>query len=279
MDSAARCLASPIKPLTSLSPFIVSLIFACSLSLGCSHPVVSNEQSNSGEIVVAAAADLAPAFEELGKKFEQSTGVKVIFSFGSTGTLAQQIENGAPMDLFAAANVEYVDRLERADLILPETKAMYARGRITMWTAADSKLRIDRLEDLAAPEVERIAIANPEHAPYGAAAREAMQRAGVWDAVKPKLVFGENVRQTLQYAETGNVEVAIIALSLSIQSKGRWTLIPQELHKPIDQALAVIKGSKNEAGARRFAIYINSLEGRSVMRRYGFALPGENAEQ
>jgi molybdate transport system substrate-binding protein len=241
---------------------------------GCSRNT-SNEQAAAREITVAAASDLAPAFEELGVKFEQATRIKVVFSFGSTGTLARQIENGAPFDLFAAANVEYVDGLERKALIIPETKALYARGRITIWTNLASTLKIDRLEDLARPEVERIAIANPEHAPYGAAAREALESAGIWDAVKPKLVLGENVRQTLQYAETGNVEVAIVALSLSIKSKGRWTLIPQEMHKPLDQALAVIKGAKNEEGARRFATFINSAEGRPVMRQYGFVLPGE----
>src|SRR6266849_4346202 len=124
---------------------------------GCSRRTPADAKA---EIVVAAAADLAPAFEELGKQFEQETGIKVTFSFGSTGTLAKQIENGAPIDLFAAANVEFVDQLEREGLILPETKALYGRGRITIWTRADSALKIERIEDLARAEVARIAIAN-----------------------------------------------------------------------------------------------------------------------
>jgi molybdate transport system substrate-binding protein len=248
--------------LCSSSLILTGLLF--SAFFGCSRST-SNE--------------LTPAFEELGKKFEQATGIKVVFSFGSTGTLAQQIENGAPMDVFAAANVEYIDKLEQKGLIIPGTKALYARGRITIWTNADSKLQIDRLEDFTRPEVQRVAIANPDHAPYGVAAREALQSAGIWDSVKPKLVFGENVRQALQYAETGNVEVAIVALSLSIKSKGRWTLVPQEMHTPLDQALAVIKGSKNEEGARRFASFINGAEGRPTMRQYGFVLPGEEPIQ
>jgi molybdate transport system substrate-binding protein len=239
---------------------------------GCSRGVPVNPKP---EIIVAAAADLAPVFEELGRQFEQETGTRVTFSFGSTGTLAKQIENGAPVDLFAAADVEFVDHLERQGLIVSETKALYGRGRITIWTRADSVLKIERIEDLAGAEVARIAIANPEHAPYGRAAREALESAGIWKAVELKLVYGENVRQTMQYAETGNADAAITALSLSVQSNGRWTLIPEELHKPLDQALAVIKGARRELEARRFAEFINGAQGRSTMRKYGFILPGE----
>ena len=226
-------------------------------------------------LTVSAAADLTPAFEELGKLFTNETGIHVTFNFGSTGQLTQQIEQGAPVDLLAAANVSFVDELERQSLILPDTKALYAQGRITLWTRSDSTLKLERIEDLAKPEVHRIAIANPEHAPYGEAARQALQAAGVWDRVSSRLVFGENISQTLQYAETGNVDAAIVALSLSVNSNGRWVLISEQLHQPLNQALAVIRGSGHEAEARRFASFINSAQGRSVMRKYGFILPGE----
>jgi molybdate transport system substrate-binding protein len=225
------------------------------------------------EITVAAAADLTPAFEELGRDFEASNKIKVVFVFGSTGLLTRQIENGAPMDLFAAANVSYVDQLEQKGLIVAGTKAIYARGRITLWTTADSPLKIEKLSDLVRPEVKRIAIANPDHAPYGLAAQQALQSAGIWETVKPRLVYGDNIRQTLQYAETGNVDVAIVALSLSRQSKGRWTLIPEELHQPLDQGLAVIKTTHNEAGARAFATFILGPPGREILGKYGFAFP------
>ena len=177
------------------------------------------------------------------------------------------------MDLFAAANVAYVEQLEQKGLTVPGTKAIYARGRITMWTTADSALQIRTIGDLVSPEVRRIAIANPDHAPYGLAAQQAMQKAGIWDAVKPKLVYGDNIRQTLQYAETGNVDVAIVALSLSQQSKGRWTLIPEELHQPLDQGLAVIKGTRNETTARAFASFVTGARGREILAKYGFAFP------
>lgn len=226
-------------------------------------------------LTVSAAADLVYAFTELGEAFEQETGIPVVFNFGSTGQLAQQIEQGAPVDLFAAANASFVDELAQQGRVLPDTVALYARGRITLWTRSDSPLSIATIEDLAQPAVQRIAIANPDHAPYGIAAREALQSAGLWDAVQPKLILGENVRQTLQYAETGDVDVAIAALSLSLQEEGRWALVPQELHAPIDQALAVVAGSRNEAAARAFATFINGPTGRPIMRHYGFVLPGE----
>jgi molybdate transport system substrate-binding protein len=198
-----------------------------------------------------------------------------VYNFGSTGMLAKQIENGAPVDVFAAANIEFIDALEKKGLIIPDTKALYARGRITIWVTADSSLKIERLEDLARPDVQRVGIANPEHAPYGVAAREALQAARVWDVVQPKCVFGENVRQTLQYAQSGNVDVSIVALSLSVQSNGRWILIPEELHKPLDQALAVLKHTRREQQARQFVEFINGQQGRPIMRKYGFVLPGE----
>jgi len=228
-------------------------------------------------LTVSAAADLTPAFQEIGQRLKDKTGVKAVFNFGSTGQLAQQIEQGAPVDVFAAANVSYIEELEKQGLIVPGTKTLYARGRITLWTTADSPLHIERITDLARPEVKRIAIANPDHAPYGIAAREALQSAGIWSSVQPKLVLGDNVRQTFQYAETGNVDVAIVALSLSALSNGHWTLVPEELHRPIDQALAVVKGTRHEQEARQFAAFIVGPEGGPIMRKYGFALPGEES--
>jgi molybdate transport system substrate-binding protein len=198
----------------------------------------------------------------------------VRFNFGSTGQLTQQIEQGAPVDLIAAADSLSIDQLERGGLILHGTRTLYGRGRLTLWTRNDSKLELKTLNDLRQPGVRRIAIANPQHAPYGAAAREALQTLDLWTRLEPRLVFGENIRQTLQYAETGNVDVAVAALSLSIGSEGKWSLVPEELHRPLDQTLAIVKGTRNEAGAREFSAFVTG-EGRSVMRKYGFWPPGE----
>ncbi|HWS85898.1 MAG TPA: molybdate ABC transporter substrate-binding protein [Pyrinomonadaceae bacterium] len=255
------------------SLLLAALFCAGFLLAGCRGETASSARPQT--LTVSAASDLTPAFQEMGKLFEQREGTKVTFNFGSTGQLTQQIEQGAPVDLFAAANVSFVEGLEKKGLVVPGTRALYAQGRITLWTRGDGALKLERVEDLARPEFKKVAIANPEHAPYGAAAREALQTAGVWEAVAPKLVYGENISQTLQYAESGNVDAAIVALSLSTQSEGRWVLIPAELHKPLNQALAVIKATKHEQEARRFAAFVNSAEGRGVMRKYGFVLPGE----
>lgn len=247
---------------------VLTLLTTLVFEWACHHT-----RSQPPELTVAAASDLTNSFQELGRQFEATHKIKVTFSFGSSGLLTRQIENGAPMDLFAAANVDYISQLEQKGLIVPGTKSIYARGRITLWTTADSPLKIEKVADLTRPEVKRIAIANPDHAPYGLAAQQALQSAGIWDAIKPKLVLGDNIRQTLQYAETGNVDVSIVALSLSQESKGRWTLIPEELHKPLDQGLAVMKTTHNEAVAREFASFVTGPEGRAILAKYGFAFP------
>jgi molybdate transport system substrate-binding protein len=256
---------------TRLAPLAALLLaLACVTACKDKTPATTNIGSAGRELTVAAASDLTPVFEELGRAFESATKTKVVFVFGSTGMLTRQIENGAPYDLFAAANVSYIDQLEQKALIIPDSKAVYARGRITLWTANESPVRFQDITDLARPEIQRIAIANPDHAPYGLAAKQALQSAGVWDRVQPKLVYGDNIRQTLQYAQTGNVEVAIVSLTLSINSNGRWTLIPEEMHQPIDQGLAIMKTAKNEPAARAFITFLSSPQGKAIMKRYGF---------
>ncbi len=227
-------------------------------------------------LLVSAASDLMPSFEELGKLYEQQTGQPVTFNFAASGQLAHQIDQGAPVDLFASADVARVKDLAARGRVLSDSVQIYARGHIVLWTRADSPLAVKTLADLLKPEVQRVAIANPEHAPYGMAARQALQAAGAWQVIQPKLVLGENVRQTLQYAETGNVDVAIVPLSLSLASKGRWVPIPEDLYAPLDQALGVVAGSPRQAEARRFAALIASPQGRSILAKYGFTLPGEN---
>lgn len=250
---------------------LAALLLALACATACKDRPTNSSTSDS--LTVAAASDLTPAFEEIGRAFETSSGTKVVFVFGSTGMLTRQVENGAPFDLFAAANVSYIKELDQKGLILPGSGAVYARGRITLWMPADTNLRLEGIKDLARPEVTRIAIANPDHAPYGLAARQALESAGIWELVRPKLVYGDNIRQTLQFAETGNVEVAIVALSLSVQSRGRWTLIPEELHQPIDQGLGIIKTSQKANAAGKFAGFVTGLEGRAILKKYGFTIP------
>ncbi len=226
-------------------------------------------------LIVSAASNLILAFEELGTRYEQETGTPVIFNFAASGQLAQQIDQGAPVDVFVSANTAYVEDLAAKGRVLPDTVRTYARGRLTLWTRADAPLTVETVEDLLRPEVERVAIANPEHAPYGVAARQALQTASVWEVIQSKLVLGENVRQALQYAETGNVDVALVPLSLSITSEGDWTLVPEDLHAPINQALGVVADSPRQVQARDFAAFITSAQGQAILGEYGFAPPEE----
>jgi molybdate transport system substrate-binding protein len=250
---------------------LCSVLLAMSCLVACKSKLEAN-----APIRVAAAADLTAAFEELGKAFEHQSGQKVIFTFGSSGQLTKQVQEGAPFDVLAAANGSFVDQAVKAGACDGSTRALYGRGRIAIWSRKGFAAPPAKLEDLADARFVKVAIANPEHAPYGVAAREALKAAGVWDAVEARLVFGENVRQAMQLAETGNVEAAIVALSLVVQDKTNPSLlIDDALHSPIEQALVVCTRGSNLGGGKAFADWVNAPEGREVMRRYGFGLPGE----
>ena len=253
----------------------VLLLLLLFISLACR----GTRAPETAQLTVAAASDLTAAFEEIGRDFEARDKIKPIFVFGSTGLLTRQIENGAPFDVFAAANESYIDQLQQKGLTVEGTKTIYGRGRITMWTMAESRFKLEKIEDLASPDVHRVAIANPDHAPYGLAAREALETAGIWQTVQPKLVYGDNIRQALQFAETGNVEVAIVAVSLSAQNKGRCVLIPETLHKPLLQAMAVIKGTTNEDAARSFTDFVTGSKGREILAKYGFSFDSHTGGQ
>ena len=250
------------------------------LASGCG----SDAQGVTGDepLLVAGAADLRPAFTLLGETFEQATGEDVEFVFGSSGQLAQQLIEGAPMDLYASANVSFVEQVLDAGVGDPDTQATYAFGRITIWSSAGA-VGWGSLEELAADDdVANIAIANPEHAPYGTAAKQAFETVGEWDRVEPKLVFGENVADTQRLAASGNADAAIVALSLALAADeagdGRWTLIDEDLHEPLQQDLIVVaEDARRAALAARFIDHVGSDEGREVMRRFGFLLPGERA--
>ncbi len=251
---------------------------ACSKGSGSGSGEKAGAGSRKGEpLRVAAAADLALAFKDIGTAFETETGTRVDFSFGSTGLLAKQIAEGAPFDVFAAANISFVDDVVREGACIGDTKALYAKGRIVLWSKDPWALPKD-ISELSDPKYVKVAIANPEHAPYGKAAQEAMTRAGVWTSVKPRAVYGENVQQTLMFARSGNADVAIVALSLAVTSPGNYVPIDASLHEPLDQALVACKGGSKGAKAneaRSFIAFVGSEPGRVIMRRYGFLLPGE----
>jgi molybdate transport system substrate-binding protein len=265
---------SPSLKMSGLLTVLLSLFLtACTTSqnnLAAAAPDMSTEP-----LLVAAAADLQFAFTEIGAKFKERTGQEVIFTFGSSGHLTTQIENGAPFDLTAAANTAYIDRLNNKGLIIPDTQQLYAQGRIVLVVNREAGVQATELQDLLDPSITRVAIANPEHAPYGKAAQEALQSVGIWEEIQPKLVLGENVRQTLQFVQTGDAPVGIAALSVANVPEVTYTLLDGNLHNPLNQALAVIKSTPHEAAARAFIDFVNGPEGRPIMKKYGFLLPGE----
>ena len=227
--------------------------------------------ASGAEILVAAAANLNGVAQELARQFQKESGIKVTFSFSSTGNLARQIENSAPFDVFLAADTTHLIDLERKAFIVPGTRAVYARGRLVLWS---NSAGISSLNDLTKKWVRYIALAQPDSAPYGAAAVETLHHLNLWDQLQPKLVYAENINMARQYAITGNAEAAFTAYSLVIQAGGHILIVDEGLHRPIEQALGIVKGCKNPDGARRFTQFVLSPAGAGIWERYGYLAPG-----
>jgi molybdate transport system substrate-binding protein len=223
-------------------------------------------------LTVAAAANLTEAFDRIAEAFTRQSGIRVVFSYGSTAQLAQQIENGAPFDVFAAADTTHVDSLVQEGKILPATRAIYARGRLALWIPPDSKAPLAKPEDLVAPSIRFVAIAKPEAAPYGAAAVEALQQLGIWDKVRPKVVYASNINMSKQFAATGNADAAFTAYSLVAGQPGRVILIDPKLHRPIDQALGILSASPRQGAARQFVSFVMGGAGRSILGQFGYQI-------
>ncbi len=227
-------------------------------------------KNGGSALTVSAAANLIPAFEEIGRAFETETGIAVTYNFGSSGKLAQQIEQGAPADVFAAANVDYVTQLTANGLVDPATVQNYARGRLVLWSRKKSQLPAT-VADLTDSRFERVAIANPDHAPYGIVAERVLKNAGVWDALQPKLVFGNDVRQTLTYAQSGDVSVALVPLSLVVNlDDGSFVPVADSLQPTVNQAVGIIADTPRRAAAEKFVAFLLGENGQSILRKYGY---------
>lgn len=227
-------------------------------------------------ITVAAAADLKFALEEIIVAFRQANpGEQIETVYGSSGKFHTQIRQGAPFDLFFSADIEYPRLLAKEGLSASAPKP-YALGRIVLWSNSRDAGKLS-LADLADPAIRKIAIANPKHAPYGRRAEEALRAAGVWDKVESRLVMGENIAQTAQYVQTGNADVGLIALSLALSkelaARGGYALVPDSLHRPLEQGFIITKRAAGNPLAKQFADYIGSAEARRIMARWGFTLP------
>ncbi|WP_196259558.1 molybdate ABC transporter substrate-binding protein [Pelagibacterium limicola] len=255
-----------------------SLFRAAIAAVALAGPV-SGAHARSEGPVIAAASDLQFAMAEVAEAFRAETGLPVRLSMGSTGNLATQIRQGAPFEIFMAADERFIEELHR-DGFTRDEGDLYAVGRIVVMAPHGSKLAVDEelnglVAALDAGELERFAIANPEHAPYGMRAEEALAHKGIWDRIQPNLVLGENVSQAAQFALSGNAQGGIIAYSLAlapnISDHGSFALIPEDWHQPLRQRMALLDGATPTAEA--LYSYMQRPAARAIMDRYGFALP------
>ena len=242
----------------------VALLDSCS---------VRRDPQAASKLTVAAAANLTDVFGEVGRGFKSRTGVDVVFSYGSTAELAQQIENGAPFDLFAAADTEHVDFLVSARKLTGGSRAVYALGQLALWIPDGMQKGIRELQDLAKQPVRFIAVAQPQLAPYGQATIEVLKNAGLWEATQSKIVYANSISMAKQMAATGNAEAAFTAYSLVLHDKGTVVKIDPGLYGPIKQALAIVASSERIEEAKEFRSFLLGPEGRAILAQRGYLLP------
>jgi molybdate transport system substrate-binding protein len=221
------------------------------------------------EINVAAASNLTEVARVLGAQFESHAGVHVVFSFGSTAQLTMQIENGAPFDAFLAADSTHVEALNRKNLLVGGSRAVYATGILALWVPSRITA-LTRIEDLVLPGIHVIAVAKPELAPYGTAAMETLRKIGILERVKSKIVYSDSINMAKQYGATGNADAVFTALSLVLHEPGQVIQVDEKLHPPITQELGVIAASAHKADARRFADFVLGGKGREILIGFGY---------
>ena len=232
--------------------------------------LAASGQQAKREVSVAAAANLSDVFQQVGPAFESATGIHPVFSFGSTAQLATQIENGAPFDVFAAADVDHVSQLSKKGMIVAGSQAVYATGILALWIPPGSGGTIIRPEDLVQPGVKVIALAKPELAPYGLAAQDTLQKLGIWDRVQARVVYADNISMAKQYGSSGNADAVFTAYSLVQTAQGKVIQVDDKLHAPIDQAMGIVAASKNQAAGRDFANFLLTGKGRDILRNSGY---------
>lgn len=247
------------------------------LATGCFVLFLASTSCWGQELRVAAAADLQLAMQELSERFERQAKAKVSVTYGSSGNFFAQMQNGAPFDLFLSADIEYPRKLEAAGWGEPGSLFAYATGRIVIWMPANATVALQKQgwDALLDQTVQKIAIANPEHAPYGRAAVAALQKASIYDRVKSKLVFGENISQAAQFVQSGNAQAGILARSLAFSpelQQGQIWEIPEHMHAPMVQAAIVLKHAKDKQLAQKFIDFLKSESGRQVLEKHGFSV-------
>ena len=267
-----------INSIAALLTF-AAVTFAAFRVLGAGEDVT---ESASQQLSIAAAADLKFALDDLVKQFEEKyPAIKVNVSYGSSGNFFAQLQNGAPFDLFFSADISYPQKLVEKGLGADDV-FLYAVGRLVVWVPNESPVAVDKLgiNSLLEPSVHKIAVANPEHAPYGRAAVAALKTLNIYDQVASRLVYGENIAQTAQFVQSGAADIGLLALSLAISPQmrdaGRYWQVPLDAYPRMEQGGIILKSSKNLEAARIFRDFVLGSHGRQVLDQYGFYLPGQN---
>lgn len=253
---------------------ILALLFVfCGCAIKYNSPADGSLQ-DTDELIVSAAVSLTDAFDEIGEKFQAKSGKKINFNYGASGALQTQIENGAPVDVFASAGEKQMDSLEERGLINAATRRDFARNSLVLIAAKDSALNVESFSDLTKPEIQKIAVGNPKTVPAGQYAEEALKNSGLLIALQPKIVLAENVRQVLDYVERGETDAGIVYATDALAAKGNVRIAAadddQSTHSPIKYPLAVIKDSARAQTAKEFTDFVLSAAGQSILRKYGF---------
>ena len=270
------------RAIRSLSSAVLAAFIVLSSTWGWAQEKQDKqEKKGAPELVVAAAADLSTALKEISEGFEKKTGVKVSLSFGASGALTQQIQNGAPFDLFFSADMDYPRLLIALGDADGASLYQYAIGKLVLWVPTDSPLDVEHqgMNILLDPSVKKIAVANPQHAPYGRAAMAALKHAGMYDRIADRLVLGENISQATQFVESGNAQAGFVALAHAIapamRGKGKYWEVPVDFYPPLAQGMIVLSHSQHKKEAAEFLEYVKTKEAAELLRKYGFALPQE----
>jgi molybdate transport system substrate-binding protein len=260
----------------SLKFLTASLLAACVLLHSSSS---AQRRRPSKEVVVAAAADLSIVLKEIGDNYKKKSGITVQLSFAASGALTQQIQNGAPFDIFFSADMDYPRQLVADGEADSESLYEYAVGKLVLWVPEDSPLDIKHLgiNTLLDPSVKKIAIANPEHAPYGRAAVAALKHYDLYNEVANRLVLGESIAQAAQFVESGNAQAGFVAMahavSPAMEGKGRYWEVPQQAYPELAQGVVALTHAEHKKEAEDFLAYIRTKEAADVLRRYGFTVP------
>lgn len=239
-------------------------------ALACAVALLATGAAQAGEVHVAVAANFATTVRALGEAFEKESGDTVVVSAGSTGKLYAQIVNGAPYEVFLAADAERPRRLEAEGHAIAGSRLVYALGQLVLWSPDT-----ERVKDASAlrGKFRHLAIANPELAPYGAAARDTLRRLGLWDALQPRLVRGEDIGQTYQFVATGNAELGFVALSQVTGAAGSRWLVPADHHAPLEQQAVLLAPGRDDDAARAFLAFLQGDAARTMIEAAGYALP------